>query len=149
MHQSSRKLNINCDINTEAENDDLESTFNGLEAGYKKLLNTDGAAFNWRLRTLSRLKRLPVSRDSEKVAFCKTRIAKFGIVHVVLDSPYVGVVEKDVRVTWTEKFGMLGGTIGLFTGMSFISFMECFYWAGIFCISSLKWCKRRFTLGLY
>ena len=35
---------------------------------------------------------------------------------------------KDVKLTFEDKLGIFGGTIGVFTGISFITMIEIAYW---------------------
>ena len=68
-----------------------------------------GAAFNWRFRRIMTMKRpafkLPIPVEQEKYEYCHTQRpnSHFAVVNIVLESPYVGIIEKDVRVTWTEQ----------------------------------------------
>ena len=74
-----------------------------------------GAIFDWRIRRMMMRKTvtLPSKIDEEKHEHCGSSSSRlhFAVLNLVLESPYVGVVEKDVRVTWTEKFGMLGNRV--------------------------------------
>ena len=38
---------------------------------------------------------------------------------------------KDVRLTFADKLGIFGGTIGVFTGISFITIIEILYWISL------------------
>ena len=50
------------------------------------------------------------------------------IISFTISSPYITVVEKTEKVSFSDRLGIIGGTIGLFTGMSLISVVEAFYW---------------------
>ncbi len=43
-------------------------------------------------------------------------------------------IKKDVRVRFSDQLGMIGGTLGLFTGMSIISLVEILFWGYKVCI---------------
>lgn len=42
--------------------------------------------------------------------------------------PYASIVEKTQKVSFSDRLGIIGGTIGLFTGMSLISIVEALFW---------------------
>ena len=48
---------------------------------------------------------------------------------IQIDEPTMMMIEKDVSASFTDRLGVVGGTIGLFTGLSLISFVEIIYWA--------------------
>ena len=46
---------------------------------------------------------------------------------------------KDVRMTWTEILGSVGGSLGLFTGFSLLSLCELLYFGGkVFCALAVR-----------
>ncbi len=60
---------------------------------------------------------------------CYERYSSFYAYLIVqIREPNVVQVARNVKVTFSEKLGIAGGTIGLFTGLSFISVIEIGYW---------------------
>ncbi len=55
----------------------------------------------------------------------ETHIAKLTIE---IGKPRVMEIVKDIKVTFPDMLGTIGGTIGLFTGLSLISVIEVAYW---------------------
>lgn len=49
---------------------------------------------------------------------------------------------KDVKLTFADKLGIFGGTIGVFTGISFITMIEIAYWIIIAMIEKLNFAKK-------
>ena len=47
---------------------------------------------------------------------------------IQIDEPTMMMIEKDVSASFTDRLGVVGGTIGLFTGLSLISMVEILYW---------------------
>lgn len=70
---------------------------------------------------------------------CRSRAKdEFAVVKIEYRSPYAAVIKQDVRVSWSDKFGVIGGTVGLFTGLSIISVVETIYWVMIGILSLLR-----------
>ena len=53
---------------------------------------------------------------------------EFGVVSVIIDNPYITEINSDQRVSFADKLGIAGGTVGLFSGLSLISVVELGYW---------------------
>ncbi len=47
---------------------------------------------------------------------------------VEIAKPRVLEIVKDIKVTFPDMLGTIGGTIGLFTGLSLVSVIEVIYW---------------------
>lgn len=63
------------------------------------------------------------------IEYCQDRIPKeHAFLHVIIKEPTILQIAKNVRVSFAEKLGIAGGTIGLFTGLSLISVVEVAYW---------------------
>ncbi len=66
---------------------------------------------------------------SQLMWMCRKVLAEdLALVRVEVASDRYRRHAKTVRVTAMEKVASFGGTLGLFTGMSFISFVEILYW---------------------
>ena len=55
------------------------------------------------------------------------------LVHVVIQSPYVTMIKRDVEMTFTSYIANTGGIIGLCLGFSFISGFELIFWCCCCC----------------
>ena len=53
------------------------------------------------------------------------------LIHLMIQSPYVTKIKRDVEMTFTSYVANTGGLLGLCLGFSFISFIEIVFW--IFC----------------
>ena len=62
-------------------------------------------------------------------------------VQVMIKSPYVTKIKRDVAMTFTTYVGNTGGLLGLCLGFSFISAIEIIYWLCCCC----REFKRNFT----
>ena len=49
-------------------------------------------------------------------------------VHVMIQSPYITKIRRDVAMTFTNYVANAGGLIGLCIGFSFISGIEILFW---------------------
>ena len=52
----------------------------------------------------------------------------FAIIHVKMESSSYLRRVQSLQYTQADKIGIIGGTLGLFTGFSFIFILESFYW---------------------
>ena len=57
------------------------------------------------------------------------------VVHIFFDSPTFDKVQKDAKVTLVGALGLIGGTMGLFTGFSILSGIEILYYLAKFFFS--------------
>jgi len=63
-----------------------------------------------------------------------TKICEFifendiALLTVEIAQPRILELVKDIKVTFPDMLGTIGGTIGLFTGISLISVVEVVYW---------------------
>ena len=55
----------------------------------------------------------------------KTTLA---LIHVMIQSPYVTKIKRDVAMTFTSYVANTGGLLGLCLGFSFISLVEILFW---------------------
>ena len=60
------------------------------------------------------------------------------LVHVLIQSPYLTKIKRDVAISFTSYMANTGGLLGLCLGFSFISGIEIFYWWFI-CIKKFLW----------
>ena len=45
-----------------------------------------------------------------------------------ISEPMVTNVQRDIKVTFVDQLGTIGGTLGLFCGLSIVSMVEFVYW---------------------
>ena len=50
------------------------------------------------------------------------------LIHVMIQSPYVTKIKRDVAMTFTSYVANTGGLLGLCLGFSFISLVEILFW---------------------
>ena len=62
------------------------------------------------------------------------------MVQIYLDTATFDEIERDVKITVEGQLGLIGGTMGLFTGFSILSGVEIVYFAIRLCTS--KWTKN-------
>ena len=60
---------------------------------------------------------------------CKERLTKeYATLRIIIKEPTLLKIIQNIRVSFADKLGIAGGTIGLFTGLSLISIVETCYW---------------------
>ena len=62
------------------------------------------------------------------LAFVKVQIEGFSFLKRI----------KSLKYSWSDKLGTIGGTLGLFTGFSFLAVVEIMYWILINLINITK-----------
>ena len=67
--------------------------------------------------------------------------APLKLVQIFFNTPTYDKVVKDVKVTLEAQLGLIGGTMGLFTGFSILSGMEILYYVIMFFLSLLNTSK--------
>ena len=68
-------------------------------------------------------------KDRDTINNCKERLTKeYAILRIIIKEPTLLKIVQSVRVSFSDKLGIAGGTIGLFTGLSLISVVETIYW---------------------
>ena len=66
-------------------------------------------------------------------SMCKQYVKKFvAIISVKTPTDVIAMTSRDVRVSFMDKVGIIGGTLGLFHGFSFIT-----VWDGLVALISL------------
>ena len=86
------------------------------------------------------LKSMNSSNAEWRQSMCKAFVEKYvAIVSVQSPTSTVSHSIRDVRDTFIERLGLLGGTVGLFTGFSLLSMLD---WA-FFLIRLFKFLKNR------
>ena len=55
---------------------------------------------------------------------------KLDIFHIYFDSATYDMIERDVKNSLEDQLGVLGGTLGLFTGFSILSGVEIAFYLG-------------------
>ena len=61
------------------------------------------------------------------------------LIHVLIHSPYVTKIKRDVAISFTNYVANTGGLLGLCLGFSFISGIEILYWCFCLCQN----CKKK------
>ena len=49
-------------------------------------------------------------------------------ITIEISEPTVTNVQRDIKVTLVDQIGTIGGTLGLFCGLSIVSMVEFVYW---------------------
>ena len=62
------------------------------------------------------------------------------IVQINFANPYVTEIIQDAKVTFADMVGSIGGTFGVFLGLSFVSLMDEF-------VDWVQWGTRKFRKG--
>ena len=57
------------------------------------------------------------------------------VIEIYFDSATYDKIERDVKVTVNAQLGLIGGTMGLFTGFSILSGVEIIYYLAKFFLS--------------
>ena len=57
------------------------------------------------------------------------------MIHIYIDTATYDEIERDVKVTINAQLGLIGGTMGLLTGFSILSFVEIIYYLAKFFMS--------------
>ena len=78
------------------------------------------------------------NKNMSYLEFCKETLKRIAVVRIKLASNTVTAIKRSKRVTITGHIANIGGTLGLFTGMSIMSFIELTFWLCRF-LHSLKW----------
>ena len=78
-------------------------------------------------------------RRFSDVGVCKQfTVENHAYIIMYIREPTMIQLIKDVRLSFDDKLGIFGGTIGVFTGISFITMMELIYWVLIAVIERFK-----------
>jgi hypothetical protein len=64
------------------------------------------------------------------------------VVQIDLDTATYDQIENDVRITLEAALGLIGGTMGLFTGFSILSGVEILYF-GVKYLMSIRFPSKR------
>ena len=60
------------------------------------------------------------------------------LIHVMVQSPYVTKIKRDVAMSFVTFVANSGGLLGLYIGFSFISAVELVYWICCICNIGIK-----------
>ena len=82
-----------------------------------------------------------VTLEDEMYEYGRQNLA---LVHVVMQSPYVTKIKRDVAMTFTTYVANTGGLLGLCLGFSLISTFELFFW----CYKCCQEIKKRIGTDL-
>ena len=53
-------------------------------------------------------------------------LERTSIIHINFADPYPTIITKDVRATFSDMLGIIGGTFGVFLGLSFVGILDFF-----------------------
>ena len=81
------------------------------------------------------------NKNMSNLEFCKETLKRLAVVRIKLASNTVTAIKRSKRVTITGHISNIGGTLGLFTGMSIMSFIELTFWLCRFLHSLKKHCS--------
>ena len=79
------------------------------------------------------MKRFGVSNESLANEVYKYGRENLALMNVLIQSPFVTKIKKDVAITFTNYVANTGGLLGLCLGFSFISGMEICFWCCCCC----------------
>ena len=57
----------------------------------------------------------------------KKKYSKLDIFHIYIDTSTYDEIERDIKSSFEDHLGVLGGTMGLFTGFSILSGVEILF----------------------
>ncbi len=59
------------------------------------------------------------------------------VLNFFFDTPIITRITLEMRITIFDQISAIGGTLGLFTGVSLITFVEVFYWVVRFVLAAI------------
>ena len=71
------------------------------------------------------------------------------LIHLMIQSPYVTKIKRDVEITFLSFIADTGGLLGLCLGFSFISIIEIFFWICSCCRDFKKFWALSFFISKY
>ena len=83
----------------------------------------------------SRVKSFEIIHDYDRLLTVPKPYERLRVVQIYFDTATYDNIEKDVSVTLADQLGVIGGTMGLFAGFSFLSALEIIYYAVKYLIS--------------
>ena len=90
-----------------------------------------------------RLKNLTAHSQDHTINVCKKYIStQFARIHIRLDGTTHLRRLQSLKYSSGDKFAIIGGTFGLFTGFSFIALFEALHWI-LVTVFKLVWLKRK------
>ena len=114
-----------------------------LEA-FEEYFGIDGDCTKWPENFFEKHNNTNDTLEEELHRYAKENLA---IVQVVIQSPYVTIIKRDVAMTLTNYVANAGGLLGLCLGCSFISFIEMIFWCCCCCRELKKNCKTTTLLS--
>ncbi len=67
-------------------------------------------------------------KDTNDLDLCIERMQRMAYIRFQLSGENIMQFKRNLRVTFADQVASLGGTVGLFTGMSILSFCEILFW---------------------
>ena len=73
------------------------------------------------------------------------------LVHILMQSPYITKIRREIAVTFTTYVGNAGGLLGLCIGFSFMTGIEILYHLFLFFkgLNKKAWSKQKQIIGIH
>ena len=97
----------------------------GILESFNEYFGNISSCKNWPYNYLSAKKHPDEKLVEEMYQYGKKNLA---VVKIMMQSPYVTKIKRDLAMTLINYIANTGGLLGLFLGFSFISLLEIFYW---------------------
>ena len=78
---------------------------------------------------LRTFEKMVLGKDVSRYGLCRAALKRIALVRINLASKVVTRITRNKRVTITGHIANIGGTLGLFTGISIMSMFELLFWA--------------------
>ena len=92
---------------------------------FREYFGPNSSCKNWPYNFIDNITKPKSDLIEEMFKYGKENLA---LIHVVIQSPYVTKIKRDVAMTRTHFFANTGGLFGLCLGFSLISCIEILFW---------------------
>ena len=93
---------------------------------------------NYELYKRSQIESFTLVHDEKGLKMDPKPYQPVRVVQIYFDTATYDAIVKDVSVTLAEQLGVIGGTMGLFAGFSFLSALEIVYFIVKYLFSLIK-----------